>query len=347
MYLLMSFIIGMSLASTRKLKSKREPNRIRDEYQLKDCVVCWEIPPSIWLQPCGHTCICSRCFKANTFTECPLCRCVIKDQSQSLFRGTRVKYGDQIGYFMDRTEHGEFVIEVPRSQEKHRTIHSARGIQIDRYLDFINLEDVEIEVIVLPKSSNVKPMNQKKIDKNFEEGHKALENHEVNAAIAAFERCLLKDSCNRYAMVMVKACYDVKAKAISMVFIEREGLTPNASNSLIELVNKLQVGDWRHPRIHVDTIRCFYCGKDNAEYGCIGCEIGKYCDFECARMHWWQGHRSECLGLFQKASRAIGTITLFFDVSSKRDGGVIREMGVKPPNEIFVKKSEKDSAEES
>ena len=41
------------------------------------CVICLERPILIALKPCGHVCLCQKCFRKAPPPDCPLCRCPI------------------------------------------------------------------------------------------------------------------------------------------------------------------------------------------------------------------------------------------------------------------------------
>ena len=41
------------------------------------CVICLERPILVALKPCGHVCLCQKCFRKSPPPDCPLCRCPI------------------------------------------------------------------------------------------------------------------------------------------------------------------------------------------------------------------------------------------------------------------------------
>ena len=40
----------------------------------RECIVCTERQPDVWLRPCGHIALCTDCFRALTTSVCPVCR---------------------------------------------------------------------------------------------------------------------------------------------------------------------------------------------------------------------------------------------------------------------------------
>ena len=45
-----------------------------EDLEEADCVICWEAPASVVLQPCGHMCACSGCIAMILGSPCPMCR---------------------------------------------------------------------------------------------------------------------------------------------------------------------------------------------------------------------------------------------------------------------------------
>ena len=45
-----------------------------EDLEEAECVICWEAPASVVLQPCGHMCACSGCIGLLTDLPCPMCR---------------------------------------------------------------------------------------------------------------------------------------------------------------------------------------------------------------------------------------------------------------------------------
>jgi len=50
---------------------------VRDDKEARECVVCFENPKNVLLQPCMHMAMCRKCFDTNKPTECPICRGVV------------------------------------------------------------------------------------------------------------------------------------------------------------------------------------------------------------------------------------------------------------------------------
>jgi hypothetical protein len=50
---------------------------VRDDKEARECVVCFENPKNVLLQPCMHMAMCRKCFDTNKPTQCPICRGVV------------------------------------------------------------------------------------------------------------------------------------------------------------------------------------------------------------------------------------------------------------------------------
>lgn len=75
-----------SVASKKKKKESvvvKQPEKIYDNEEDTDCVICMDAIKSIVLVPCGHYCLCEDCsVKLEILTigdrKCPMCRTVIE-----------------------------------------------------------------------------------------------------------------------------------------------------------------------------------------------------------------------------------------------------------------------------
>ena len=48
--------------------------QMRDMEEGAECVICWEVPASVVLQPCGHMCACLGCIGLLSGLPCPMFR---------------------------------------------------------------------------------------------------------------------------------------------------------------------------------------------------------------------------------------------------------------------------------
>ena len=50
------------------------PAQTGDKEDCGECIICWEAPANVILQPCGHLCVCSGCIPLLLGLPCPMCR---------------------------------------------------------------------------------------------------------------------------------------------------------------------------------------------------------------------------------------------------------------------------------
>ena len=65
--------IMQKIKDLKRLQKNSSKSKKSDEM----CVICLERPTIIALRPCGHVCLCQKCFRKTQPQHCPLCRCEI------------------------------------------------------------------------------------------------------------------------------------------------------------------------------------------------------------------------------------------------------------------------------
>ena len=50
------------------------PAQTGDKEDCAECIICWEAPANVILQPCGHICACTGCIPLLLGLPCPMCR---------------------------------------------------------------------------------------------------------------------------------------------------------------------------------------------------------------------------------------------------------------------------------
>lgn len=55
---------------------------------------------------------------------------------------------------------------------------------------------------------------------------------------------------------------------------------------------------------------CDSCGKDDAKSRCSNCKSYYYCDINCSKVHWGNGHRAECKMITDNLKGSVVTINI-------------------------------------
>ena len=87
-------------AEERRRKREEKLKRINEEktFKFDECVICLTEPSNILFCNCGHLCLCTKCNKAKSLGNCPICKTentikrTIGNQNIFLFTQKKGKY---------------------------------------------------------------------------------------------------------------------------------------------------------------------------------------------------------------------------------------------------------------
>ena len=65
---------GSQLFSSVPAAADMLPAQTGDRADFAECIICWEAPANVILQPCGHLCACAGCIPLLLGLPCPMCR---------------------------------------------------------------------------------------------------------------------------------------------------------------------------------------------------------------------------------------------------------------------------------